>query len=74
MKSECVVAEMLVGNHISVVFVHPLGGFEVGDVFLHVCHYFIDIFTFAHHGHGVLLVEVVLCMQVELLGPNLLRT
>jgi hypothetical protein len=53
-------AEVLVGYHISVVFIHPLGGLEVCDVFLHVCHNFIDVFAFAHHGHGVLLVEVVL--------------
>lgn len=44
-------AEVVEGVHFSVVLVHPFAVLEVGDVFLHVGHYFVDVLSFGHDWH-----------------------
>jgi hypothetical protein len=50
---------VLRGIHISVVLIHPLGIFEVGDVLLQLVHGLVDIFSFCLCWHAVFLAEMI---------------
>lgn len=72
--SEVVVAQVFRGVHVLIVLEHPLRALQVGDVLLHLRHYLVDILSFSHNWVVLLLVEVILLIEVFLLGPNLDRS
>jgi hypothetical protein len=61
---------MLGRIHISVIFVHPLGGIEVGHVLLQIVHNFCDVVLLGLHWHRLFFVEMILYLTASLLGPN----